>query len=834
MVIAGATQGLLMLGVLAPLVGFVVLCFFGARLGKPRSAYVAVAAIVFSTLCALGALIAWFLLAEPGAARNYVETLYWADLGEIPIEFGVQLDSLTVIMFLMVAFVSACIFVFSMGYMAGHSDEIDGRSKYHRFFAYLCLFDFSMLGLVISNNLLFMFIFWELVGLCSYLLIGFYFHKKSASNAAIKAFVTNRVGDFGFLIGLMMVVYYLGDLSLNGASELFHLKFESGDPMFTKTFLGVSVATWMGVCLFCGAIGKSAQFPLHVWLPDAMEGPTPVSALIHAATMVAAGVYLVARIFRLLTPDAQLVIACIGAITLSMAALIAIVQTDIKKVLAYSTVSQLGYMIFGMGVGAWIGALFHLLAHAFFKALLFLGSGQVIEGCHHEQDITKMGGLRKKMPVTCWTFFVAVLAISGVGLPLLNTLPFTGLGGYYSKDEILAVAYYRAHPEAHESGHDKDAEQGHGGHAKTHRLAGALASAAGAQPRTTPAAATTHDSTSTAPARTIVDVPPEVTEALKVDRPYLPPAETQIYRILFWMGAIIAYVTPFYMLRVWWLTFMGEPRDKHVYEHAHESRLMVIPLVVLAIGTLFVSWFLFRPMVAAAAPTLGMVEAVDGHSHAVHHTAHYPLFYMVWPSFLVGFAIAYLIYRNGLGVAAKIATALRPVHRLLWNKFYFDDVYGADILKKASAASLTGWVRISREASRWFDTYVVDGLVNLSATITRLAAMATGRVLDAAGLVGRIEEERSYRSRLIMWLGAVVTVALSIRFVMVGRPNSAALTGAIGLVLLGVDGIVEGLARGAWDLGGAIRTSQTGRVRSYLLFAMGTVALVLATILWVK
>ncbi|MHC4091444.1 MAG: NADH-quinone oxidoreductase subunit L, partial [Planctomycetota bacterium] len=424
---------------LLPLLSFVVLTFFGHRLGKPRSGWLAVAAMGVSCVLSLCVLAGWHGLDE--AARAELEAgayrFHWADLGDIAITIGVKLDSLTVIMFFMVTIVSFWIFVFSIGYMAGHSDEIDGQSKYHRFFTYLSLFGFSMLGLVISSSLLFLFIFWELVGLCSYFLIGFYFDKKFATDAGIKAFVVNRVGDFGFLFGLMMVVFFLGTFDLDQAAANFGAQhaagiglFATGADAFTINLLGWQLsgpllATMMGIGLFCGAMGKSAQFPLHVWLPDAMAGPTPVSALIHAATMVAAGVYLVARVFRLLTPDAQLFIAVIGCITLTITALIAIVQTDIKKVLAYSTLSQLGYMIFGMGVGAWIAALFHLMTHAFFKAMLFLGSGQVIEGCHHEQHITKMGGLRKKMPWTCWTFFVGVLAIAGAGIPWAGI----GLGG---------------------------------------------------------------------------------------------------------------------------------------------------------------------------------------------------------------------------------------------------------------------------------------------------------------------------------------------------------------------------------------------------------------------
>src|SRR5712671_4540875 len=288
-----------------------------------------------------------------------------------------------------------------------------------------------MLGLVLGATLLQLFIFWELVGLCSYLLIGFWYEKKSASNAAIKAFVTNRVGDFGFLIGFGVLFYHVGNVSLPRLWELLG-NAGSGLPITLSSGVVFSsgLLTVMGIGLFCGAIGKSAQFPLHVWLPDAMEGPTPVSALIHAATMVAAGVYLVGRIFPILTPDARLFIAIIGLTTLTMAALIAIAQSDIKKILAYSTLSQLGYMIMAMGVGSWVGGLFHLITHAFFKALLFLGSGSVIAAAHHEQEMHQYDGLMRKIPITATTFALAVLAIAGT--------PW--LSGYFSKDMILAHA----------------------------------------------------------------------------------------------------------------------------------------------------------------------------------------------------------------------------------------------------------------------------------------------------------------------------------------------------------------------------------------------------------
>jgi len=729
----------LVCGVLIPLAAFVLLAFFGSRLGKPLSGWVAVLAIAASAVLSSVTLAQWLGMEAGARAAARTGPYLWATLGSLPVYFGVQLDSLTLIMYFMVTVVSFCIFVFSVGYMAGHSDEIDHVSKYHRFFTYLCLFDFSMLLLVIADSLLLLFISWELVGLCSYLLIGYYFHKRSASNAAIKAFVTNRVGDFGFIIGLGLVVLFLNDLSLSGAVQAFRQQWEQDGPLFTRQFLGVSFATWMGVLLFCGAIGKSAQFPLHVWLPDAMEGPTPVSALIHAATMVAAGVYLTARIFVLLTPGAQLFVALIGCITLTLAALVAIVQTDIKKVLAYSTISQLGYMMLGMGVGAWIAALFHLLAHAFFKALMFLGSGQVIEGCHHEQDMRKMGGLWRKMPVTCVTFLVGVLAIAGAGIPLANI----GLGGYFSKDEILAVAWHRVYAEAHHGDRVTGSAGSTREHARQHDSTHEASAAAGAS---------SHSPES------------------KLQNP------ERLHWLLFWLPIVMAYVTPFYMMRAWWLTFMGKPRDHHVYDHAHESPLMYLPLVALAIGTFAASYVLFRPLVAAAAPDAFLTVAYDGHAadaaHAhgalIDHAAHRALVGYVGFAFVIGFLLAIAIYARGLALAEKLAAALRPLHTLLEHKFYFDELYGA---------VLVGGTHALKNISYAFDKHVIDGLVNLSAAVTKAVASFSGRVLDQGV----------------------------------------------------VDGLVNGVGRGTWRIGGLVRSPQVGRVRSYVLFAAGGVALV---VLW--
>ena len=337
----------------------------------------------------------------------------WLSIGDLQIDFGLKLDALSLMMMLIVTGVGGAIHIYSVGYMREDSG-------FSRFFACLSLFTFSMLGIVLANNFIEMFIFWELVGVSSYLLIGFWFEKPSAADAAKKAFFTNRLGDFGFLLGILVVWAALGSLNFTALQQTL-----TANPAALGT-----IATVAGLLIFCGAMGKSAQFPLHVWLPDAMEGPTPVSALIHAATMVAAGVYMLCRILFLLNADALHVIAYIGGFTSLLAALIAVQQNDIKRIIAYSTLSQLGYMVMAVGLSGPTPAMFHLTTHAFFKALLFLAAGSVILGMHHEQDIWQMGNLRKKMPITFWTFLVGALALSGVP-------PFSG---FYSKDSILAQA----------------------------------------------------------------------------------------------------------------------------------------------------------------------------------------------------------------------------------------------------------------------------------------------------------------------------------------------------------------------------------------------------------
>ena len=400
------------------------------RGGRAVASGAAILAMLGAFVLSLGALGG--ALAQP--ASHLAHNFTWFSIGSDAVRLGWLLDPLTAFMAVMVSFVGLLIFIFSLGYMKEDAN-------FTRFFCFLSLFAAAMLGVLVANSLLLVFICWELVGLASYLLIGFWFHKPSAAAAAKKAFITTRIGDLGLLLGMLWLYHSQGTLLFydNGNGVL-----ESGALASLShgvTVGGLAVSTAIGLLIFCGAVGKSGQFPLHVWLPDAMEGPTPVSALIHAATMVAAGVFLIARVYPLMLADqaiagaplhALTVVAAIGAITALMGAAIAVGQNDIKRVLAFSTVSQLGYMMLALGVGSWVAAIFHLLTHAFFKALLFLGAGSVIHAAHHEQDMRRLGGLGKKMKVTFATFAVGMMALSGV--------PFL-FSGFWSKEGILHAAH---------------------------------------------------------------------------------------------------------------------------------------------------------------------------------------------------------------------------------------------------------------------------------------------------------------------------------------------------------------------------------------------------------
>ena len=418
------SQSLLLAIVLAPLAGSVVAGLFGRRVGRAGAHWVTILGVALS--CALSAYVLYQLVW--GGAATYNQNLYtWFEVGGVSAHVGFLVDRLTAMMMVVVTFVSLMVHVYTIGYMA----DDDG---YQRFFSYIALFTFSMLMLVMSNNFLQLFFGWEAVGLVSYLLIGFWFKRPSAIFANLKAFLVNRVGDFGFLLGIAAILYYTG--SLDYATVFGQASALEGRTIEVWDGVVWAVPTMVCVLLFIGAMGKSAQVPLHVWLPDSMEGPTPISALIHAATMVTAGIFMVARMSPLfeLSETALLFVLFIGATTAFFTGLIGIVQNDIKRVVAYSTLSQLGYMTVALGVSAYAGAVYHLMTHAFFKALLFLAAGSVIIGMHHEQDMRRMGGLRRYMPITYAVTVIGTLAL--VGFPFFS--------GYYSKDSIIEAAHHAA------------------------------------------------------------------------------------------------------------------------------------------------------------------------------------------------------------------------------------------------------------------------------------------------------------------------------------------------------------------------------------------------------
>jgi NADH-quinone oxidoreductase subunit L len=400
------TYALTILGL--PLLSYALTFFFGKKLPR-KGDFIGVTLMGLALTMATRIFVHFWQVGDP--AYRVEASFNWVDLGGFRIDAGILVDGMTSVMLMVVCIVSFLVHLYSTGYM--HGDR-----RYERFFAFLGFFTFSMLGIVLSNNLFFLYVFWELVGLSSYLLIGFFFHKHSAANANKKAFLTNRVGDWGFWLGILAFFTATGTLNY----------FELFAHVHAGTIKGTLLA-WAGVGLFMGCVGKSAQMPLHIWLPDAMEGPTPVSALIHAATMVAAGVYMVARLAPLFGPTAMLVILYVGAITAFVTATIALVKTDFKRILAFSTLSQLGYMVMSLGAGDSVNAMFHLTTHAMFKGLLFLTAGSVIHAVH-SQEITDMGGLRKKMPITFVTFLIGTMALAGV----------PGLSGFYSKDGILGSA----------------------------------------------------------------------------------------------------------------------------------------------------------------------------------------------------------------------------------------------------------------------------------------------------------------------------------------------------------------------------------------------------------
>lgn len=831
------------------------------------------------------------------------------EFGKLRLSISYYIDSLTVCMFCMVTFIATLIHIYATGYMHDELHDITDHEvtlengehlkrpgRFHRFFQYLSLFCFSMLGLVIAGNIAMVFVFWELVGVCSYFLIGFYVERKSASNAANKAFIVNRVGDFGMILGLLALWTGLGTFSFGdydyidsdgntqpqigiftqvreaqtivqaashgdehehsdsgehddghapeqnrvmaapdgmvqwtarpeiaalvqdhqglfdspeeaiGAARA-EANFRTAD--WRKNKYGYGLLILAGIGIFCGCVGKSAQFPLHVWLPDAMEGPTPVSALVHSATMVAAGVYLVGRFYPVFTPEVLLIIAIAGVITLFMAATIAITATDIKRVLAYSTVSQLGYMMLALGVGGWLAGMMHLITHAFFKSLLFMGSGSVIHAVH-TNEMTEMGGLRKKMPVTAYTMLVGCLAIAGAGVPFIMTLLATatnhetlkgvGFSGFYSKDAILEQAYS-----------------------------------------------------------------------------FMQANDSAFAGVFFLAAAGGAAITAFYMFRMWYLTFAGEPRNQDRYDHAHESPpTMYAPLIILSVMAVGVAWSPLQGVVAGTISTLVFFvfrvlrkgkqqeevlhaanrEHAANHDHANDHAHghdedHGHDHHDSLPSWL--------------GELPWALSALALAVAIIWTIGGLGDVTLAGLLGQANPTDdhvgiqgvwLEGWtwpgVHFAHEASVVVPVSIIA--IGTAFTGFLLATVMYGLgYLDPAEV--RSQFQWVYRFLVNKWWFDELYEIIFIRptHIVSGWISSidrnlidrfidglAACTRRFSVMWAWladqtiVDGFIDGLANRTHSLGLSLRAVQTGRIRQYVMFiVIGAVAMfILISFFW--
>jgi proton-translocating NADH-quinone oxidoreductase chain L len=731
-----STAHYLILAALLPLVSFVVLIARGKYFGGMAGPFATV--LLFGSLgLSVIATVTWIAKPEFNAA-HYAETLSYrwmplpASTPPVPapdvaapasapatgasgaaapeggIPFGVLVDSLSIAMFTMVTLVAALVHLFSVAYM---KDD----PKAPRFFALLGLFCFAMLGLVLANSLPQIFVFWELVGISSYLLIGFWHENRAPAMASLKAVLVNRIGDALFLVGIGLLTVHVGVANLTlydasgtpvlasavastGQTELLNPQPQSILQDFTRlavasdagsilfhnfgaSFLGLSWLTWAGLCIFGGAAAKSAQFPLHVWLPDAMAGPTPVSALIHAATMVAAGVFLVARVYPILTMDARLIIAVLGCVTLAIGALMAIVQTDLKQILAYSTISQLGYMMLFLGAGGYVAGVMHLFTHAFFKAGLFLAAGSVLHDLHHQQDLRRMGGLWKRLPITA---FAALLA----GLSLAAAPWFSGA---FSKELGMACVYDFAHR---------------------------LSLGGGGQAR--------------------------------------------YAMTLFWVPTVGSYLTAFYIARFWWLTFGGSPRDEKLLQHLpppHENALMTLPLILLAFLSLSL-WF--GPFFGVASligkslpPGVPIVRPSESTQLLIAPFLSY--------AFATGLIVP-LWYWRGFAFADRFIRlpGINLVYVWLRQKMFFDDLYrGVLVTLTLAAAGVLAFC----------DRFLVDGVVNAVGMVTRVL----GRLSDLF--------DRD-----------------------------------------GIDGAVNGVGSAAAAAGRAALTTQTGRIRTYLLLLLWVLA----------
>jgi len=700
--------------VFLPLLAAAIAGFGNRMIGNTAAKAITTGALFVS--CALAWPIFFGFLSGASTAQ-VVPVLHWIESGDLQVDWALRVDALTAVMLVVVTSVSALVHLYSWGYMAEDPDQ-------PRFFAYLSLFTFAMLMLVTSDNLIQMFFGWEGVGLASYLLIGFWYYKPSANAAAIKAFVVNRVGDFGFSLGIFGTFLVFGTVSIPAI-----LAAAPGMAGSTIGFLGMRADTMTVLCLllFVGAMGKSAQLGLHTWLPDAMEGPTPVSALIHAATMVTAGVFMVCRLSPMfeVSPTALTVVTYVGAATALFAATVGTVQTDIKRVIAYSTCSQLGYMFFAAGVGAYGAAMFHLFTHAFFKALLFLGAGSVIHAMHHEQDMRFYGGLRKSIPITFWAMTAGTLAITGVGIIQVAGLPSFGFAGFFSKDAILEASFasgttaggvafavgifaalltsfyswrlvfltffgaprwagsehiQHAVHDAHGHGHG---DHGHDDHAHAHTASHDVAhvgdhrddpagEGAGAEPHA-------HD-----------------------------PGATEV-----------KHGTAGY--------------------HPHEAPWpMLVPLLVLAIGAVFAGIVFHGWFVEPAAGEGYWKGSIAFNEHLMHAMHEVPLWVKLAPAvvMITGFLIAFAAYMRDLTIPARFTSTFRVLYDFLLHKWYFDELYDVLFTRPAFAIGRFLWRRGDQGTT---DRFGPDGLSAL--------------VVGGGALTRKLQSGYVYTYALVMLLG---------------------------------------------------------------------------------
>ncbi|MGQ9569727.1 MAG: NADH-quinone oxidoreductase subunit L [Thermodesulfovibrionales bacterium] len=624
-----------------PLAAFVINILLGRGLIRDKAHWISCIAIIGSFIAS----VITGIDVINGKIIN--EDLYtWIVAGKFTVSIGFLIDQLTSVMLIVVTCVGSLIFIYSIGYM--HGDK-----GYYRFFAYLSLFVFFMLMLVMSNNFIQLYLGWEGVGLCSYFLIGFWYEKKAAADAGKKAFITNRFGDFGFALGVFMIFLTFG--SVHYTPVFSEVKNIIGQTIYILGY-EVSLITLIALLLFCGAVGKSAQIPLHVWLPDAMEGPTPVSALIHAATMVTAGVFMVARcnpIFNL-SEVAMIVVALVGAITSFVAATIAIAQNDIKRIIAYSTLSHLGMMFAACGVGAYAAGIFHLYTHGFFKALLFLGAGSVIHAVHHN-DVQRMGGLRKYMPITYITMLLAALSAGGI----------PGFAGFFSKDEIVWSAFASHSP---------------------------------------------------------------------------------VGKFVWVLLTGVAFFTPFYSFRMIYLTFHGKFRGTHHEEHhLHESpSVMTIPLIILAAGAVAVGWVGIPPILGGGAHFAEFLKPVVGHPefHGTH-AQEWGIMGLSTTIALTGLVIATIFYLKKTDIPVRLARQFSPIYRLLFNKYYFDELYHHVLIRP------TIWVA-NRFIEGFTDAKIIEGIVNG-------VPKAIGRF---ATILRKVQSGVAQHYAIIMAAGVLILVVL--------------------------------------------------------------------------